>query len=126
MNGVFALLLFFTRYTAGKWKLPASAKITMRTARAVEGYSSDQYGDCSKRTLTERELRRKFATYHEMTGNEFTHDYQNIGCVIEGDIVVKGKHYSFSERPINLLRTTWPDGVLHQLGGKHSDQTDSQ
>lgn len=126
MNGVYALLLFFMSHTADQWKLPASAKITMRTAQAVEGYSSDQYGDCSKRTLTELELRWKFASYHEMIGSEYTRDYQNIGCVIDGDIVVKGKHYSFSERPINLLQTTWPDGVLHQLGGKHSDQTESQ
>ena len=123
MNALLAFFLLFSG-AAGSFKLPARAKITIQTAHAEAGYSPEQYGTCSERKITKRELRRYFATYHETKGDEFTHGYMDIACVIEGDIQVGNRHFHFAERPINLLETTWPDGKLHLLGGKHSDETD--
>ena len=121
MNALLALFLLGSG-AAGSFKLPARAKITMQQARAEDHYY-EQLG-CSERKITERELRRYFATYHETKGDEYTHDYMYEACVIEGDIQVGNRHFHFAERPINLLETTWPDGKLHLLGGKHSDETD--
>jgi len=47
--------------------------------------------------------------------------YQVSGCAI-----VDGKTFRYTEQPIHILQTTWPDGKMHELGGKHSDDSSIQ
>lgn len=117
----FLLLLLFTAPDTGKWRLPAQARITRETAHNI--YATDIIPDCAKRHITEAALRRKFAIYHELREMEYHDGYQQVGCVVEGDIFVGGKHFRYTDQPINLLWTTWPDGKPHQLGGRHSDES---
>ena len=110
---------------AGFWKLPTRAKITREPAHLLSGYK-DGFIPCSSRHITERELRRKFATYHELKDGELFQDYQVSGCAIEGNTIVDGIAFRYIEQPIHILQTTWPDGKMHELGGKHSDESSIQ
>lgn len=90
-----------------------------------KGYAPDPLQTCD-RHITERQLRAMFATYHELKEMELHDGYAVEGCVIEGDVIVDGKRFRYTQQPINLLWTTWPDGKDHLLGGKHSDDSSSQ
>ena len=63
---------------------------------------------------------------HELKDGELFQDYQVSGCAIEGDAIVDGKTFRYIEQPIHILQTTWPDGKMHELGGKHSDDSSIQ
>ena len=119
------LFLYLSTGGAGSWRLPARAIITIEPAHLLPGYPENDT-PCSTRRITVRQLRRKFATYHELKEMELHDGYADMGCAIEGDIVVDGKKFRYIEQPINLLQTNWPDGKMHQLGGKHSDDSSIQ
>lgn len=113
------LFLLLAPGNTGRWRLPVRARITREPAHMLSGY--DEVSGCSTRHISEAALRHEFATYHELERTEMHDGYLYVGCAIEGDIVVDGKSFRYSENPVNLLSTTWPDGKLHQLGGRHSD-----
>ncbi len=67
-----------------------------------------------------------FATYHELQELEMHDGYEDVGCAIEGDIFVDGQRFHYVQQPVHLLQTNWPDGKPHQLGGRHSDESDEK
>ncbi len=116
-----APLLLFTTAAIGKWTLPSHSKIVVNAPHMQDGYQEDPTRSCASRHLTEAQLRKKFATYHELKPMELHDKYMVEGCVIEGTITLNQRQFHFIEQPINLLETDYPDGKLHQLGGQHSD-----
>lgn len=105
-------------------KLPTRAKIAVGKAHIIPGYT-DQEGlqGCSDWHLTEHQVRNMFRSYHVVIGVEHE-GYSEIGCGIEGDILVDGRRYIFQAQPLNNLYTDWPNGTYHRLGGKQSSGSD--
>jgi hypothetical protein len=107
--------------------LPVRARITIEPQHWIAKTKPGPEDECPvSRKLTERQVRRMFATYHVLAEGEYHDGYAQIDCVTEGEIVVDGKKFRYMSQPYNLLFTNWPDGQDHQLGGKHTDDSASQ
>lgn len=101
-----------------KHTLPKRAKISIGKAHLIPGYTDHETSEeCSAWHLTEYQVRRMFHTYHAVIGVD--HElYSEVGCAIDGDILVDGRRYTFTAQQINNLYTNWPNGKRHRLGGK--------
>jgi hypothetical protein len=105
-----------------KHALPSRAKITIGKAQLIPGYSDEMtQEECSAWRLTERQVRRMFRTYHVVIGVEHE-GYSEVGCAIDGDILIDGRRYTFSAQLIDNLYTNWPNGTDHRLGAKESHE----
>lgn len=120
----FFLLSAVTGGWAGHFRLPPDAQINIGKTYILPGYDASQE-TCPHNgpgeTVTRAKVRRMFSTYHELKEMESHDRYLQAGCVTDGEVIVRGKKYTFQVQPVNLLHTTWPDGNMHELGGKHSD-----
>lgn len=101
-----------------KHTLPRRAKISIGKAHLIPGDTDHETSEeCSAWHLTEHQVRRMFHTYHVVIGVD--HElYSEVGCAIDGDILVDDRRYTFTAQQINNLYTNWPNGKSHRLGGK--------
>lgn len=107
-----------------KHALPARARIAIGKAHIIPGYADQQSPEmCGTWRLTEHQVRRMFRTYHVVIGVEHE-GYSDIGCAIDGNILIDGRRYIFSAQQANNLYTNWPNGTYHRLGGKQSGGSD--
>lgn len=107
--------------------VPEDAKVTVQSWVWDSKEEPNLQTQCPyKRTLTPQQIRRMFATYHLLSEMEEHDSYLWYGCSASGTIETGGKLFHFVVRPVNLLRTDWPDGQWKPLGGKHSDNLSSK
>lgn len=101
------------------YRLPQAAQITVGHSVIGPDKASVE-GFCENWSLSKREVRRMFASYHLLKEGELHDFYLEPDCWIDGKIVVNGKTFTWRARLGNTLSTDWPDGKTKMLGGKHS------
>jgi hypothetical protein len=100
--------------------LPARATITVGALESDSSVRTDAE-ECAGWSLSSRQVRTMFRTYHRLKEGELHAWYLYPSCWIKGTITVRDRTFHWEARPGNTLFTDWPDGVDKMLGGKHSD-----
>ena len=103
-------------------RLPKSAVIHLGPSVPREGEVNT---DCSYFRLSEAAVRRRFASYRVISGQDEHDSYATLPCRIDGKLIVKGSSYDFAAIEGNMLWTNYPGpkGIL--LGGPSSSGDDT-
>ena len=109
---------------AKRLPLPAVARVTI--VRKTLDPSSPYFESCKRFTATNQSIRHKFATYRDITGNDWHFLYKTDDpCFIHGTIDLGGKTFTWADNPDGWLGTTYPDGVYKELGSSNPKYIDN-
>lgn len=106
--------------------LPVNAKISVQNWIWDSPAKPTAIDSCPSKPLTDKQVRKMFATYHLLNMFEEHDHYSWYGCAAKGTVTVYGKSFKFMARIDSLLSTEWPDGQSKPLGGRHSSNPEAK